>query len=84
MIEKQERRRRVCTALLHIVRKSPKPSENKLTAIMNQKSTSPTRDSNPAYPDRMPSINHLCLHHFREKMQKTLKSRIDLFIAQEI
>ena len=28
------------------------------------KSNSPSQDSNPAYPGRMPSLYHLCLHHF--------------------
>ena len=31
----REEEGRVCTILLHAIRKSPKPSENRLTAILN-------------------------------------------------
>ena len=31
--------------------------------FLTEKSQSPTRDLNPACPDRMPSLYHLCRHH---------------------
>ena len=37
MIGNKKEERRVCTILLHIIRKSPTPSENRLTAILNWK-----------------------------------------------
>ena len=38
------------------------PSENRLIAFF-QKKPSPSRDSNPARLDRMPSLYHLRHHH---------------------
>ena len=48
-----------------LLEKNLTPSENRLTAILNWKSPSPTRDSNPASPDRMPSLYHFYHHHFQ-------------------
>ena len=47
-----------------LLEKKQTPSENRLTAILNCKSQSLTRDLNPACPDRMPSLYHLCHHYF--------------------
>ena len=41
MIENRKEEGRVCTVLLHVVRKSPMPSENRLTANLFRKSLSP-------------------------------------------
>ena len=37
-----------------------------------KKSQSPTRDLNPACPDRMPWLNHLCHHHFLPRPDFTI------------
>ena len=55
---------RVDTILLHVIWKTSTPSENRLTAILNWKSLSPSWDSNPACPDRKPSLFQLCHHHY--------------------
>ena len=47
---------RECTVLSHIIGKSRKPSENELTTNLSQKSLCLSKDSNPAYSDRMPSL----------------------------
>ena len=44
-----------CTIILHVIRKSPTPSEKRLTAIPSWKSPSLSRDLNSACPDRIPS-----------------------------
>ena len=64
MIRNRKEEGRVYNILFHVSRKSPTHSENRLTAILNWKKLSPSRDSNPACPDRMPSLNHLCRRHF--------------------
>ena len=56
MIGKTKEEGRVCTVLLHVSSKSPTPSANRLTAILNWKSFSPSRVSNPAWPDRTLSL----------------------------
>ena len=61
---KQKEEGRICTVVLHVIRKSQTLSENRLTAILNWKKPKPTWDLNPACPDRMPSLYHLCYHHF--------------------
>ena len=62
--KKRERRRK--GILLHVIRKSPTPSETRLTAILNRKKPKLVWDSNPACPDRMSSLFYLCHHHFPE------------------
>ena len=52
------------TVLLHIIRKNLITQDNRLTTILNWKSLSLSWDSNLAYQDRMPSLYHLCHHHF--------------------
>ena len=42
MIGKKKEEERVCTVQLHVIRKSPRPSENRLTAFLNWKK--PTSD----------------------------------------
>ena len=64
MIGNRKQEGTVCTILLHAIRKSPTPRENILTVILNRKKQSPTQDLNPACPDRMPSLYHLCHHYF--------------------
>ena len=56
MIGKNKEEGRVCTVLFHIYRKSLTRSENRLAAILSQKSLSPSWDSNPACPVRMPLL----------------------------
>ena len=62
--------------LVHDLRKSPKPGENRLTAILSWKSSSRPWNSNPACPDRMPSLYHL--RHLSLITQKSFKSKIIL------
>ena len=47
-------------SMTHYLRKSLTPSDNRLTAILNQKSLCPSGDLNPACPDRISSLYHLC------------------------
>ena len=54
-----------CTIIFHVIRKSPTPSENRLTAIPSWKCPSLSRDLNSACPDRIPSFYHLCHRHCR-------------------
>ena len=51
---KQERRMKNISILLGIIRQSQAPSENRLKAMLNLKSRSPSLDLNPACPGRMP------------------------------
>ena len=45
-----------CTVILHVIKNSPTPSENRLTAVLNGKSRSLFWDSNPPCSGRMPSL----------------------------
>ena len=45
------------------VEKCPSPAKNRLTALWNWKSLSPSRVPNAASPDRMLSLYHLRHHH---------------------
>ena len=65
MIWKKKDEWRVCTLLSHVTRKSPTLSELWLTTILNWKKAKSVPGFNPACPDRMPSLYHLCqhLHH---------------------
>ena len=47
-------------SITHYLRKSLTPSVNRQTAILNQKSLSPSWDLNPACSDRMLLLYHLC------------------------
>ena len=65
MVNDDRKQERVRTIILHIIRKSPTPSKNRMTAIFNCKSLRlSARDLNPACPIRMPSLYHLCHHLF--------------------
>ena len=48
----------MCTVPLHVIRKSPTPSENRLTAILTWKKLKSS-------PHRMPALYHLCHHYFQ-------------------
>ena len=50
----------VCSYLLHVIRKSRTPSDNRLTAILNRKKPKSIKGC----PDRMPLLYHLCHHHY--------------------
>ena len=50
MIGNRKEEGRVCTVLLHVIRKSPTPSENRLTAIMNFKKTKSDPEFEPGLP----------------------------------
>ena len=58
---------RVCTVLLLVIRKSPTLSENRLTQFLTWITQSLSQDLNPACPDRMLALYHLCHHHFLSK-----------------
>ena len=75
MIGNRKEEGRVCTVPLHIIRKSPMPSKNRLTAVLNKKSLSPSLDSNPACSDRMPLLYRVNHHHCQLIIDKKLWSQ---------
>ena len=62
MIGNRKEEGRICTFLLHVNRKSPVIID--WQQFWTEKSQSPTRDSNLACPDRMPSLYQVSHHHF--------------------
>ena len=82
---KHERKRKIMPCSnAHILKKSLVPSKNRYTAILNQKSPSPSRDSNLACPDRMSSLYCLCHHHGHEFCQEQMHAGLttDWFRAE--
>ena len=57
MIGNRKEEGRVCTVLLHVIRKSPTPSENRLTAILNWKKPK----SEPGFKPGLPRQNAIAL-----------------------
>ena len=53
-----------CTIILRVIRKSRHPVRIDWQQFWPEKSQSPSRDSNPDCPGRMPALYHLCHHHF--------------------
>ena len=64
---------RVCLVLLHFILKKSNAQQEKIEGDSElKKSPSATWDSSPACPDRMPSLYHLCHHHFHSPSQLKL------------
>ena len=57
MIGNRKEEGRVCTVLLYVIRKSPTPSENRLTAILNGKKPK----SNPGFEPGLPRQDAIAL-----------------------
>ena len=55
MIGSRKEEGRVCTVLLHVIRKSPTPSENRLTAILKKPK------SDPGFEPGLPRQNAIAL-----------------------
>ena len=61
---KQERRRKwMFPSITRCLRKAQYLIENRVKAILNLKSLTPSWDSNLASLDKLPSFNHLRHHH---------------------
>ena len=68
-------------SITRCLRKAQYLIENRVKAILNLKSLTPSWDSNLASLDKLPSFNHLCHHHglsfYQEGYSKELHTKFE-------